>query len=103
MFYSSILDSAKRTTINLKWHDETLGRQRYCDFILEKDVVGGCEIHFLEQQNIAYLRWIFINENMCGNGIGSECMSALKTDLLNKGIVRRNMQQRNYIFPLIPQ
>lgn len=61
---------------------------KYCDFIFEKDIVGGCEIHFLEQENIAYLRWIFIDEGMCGNGIGSECMSALKTDLINKGIIK---------------
>ena len=86
VFYSSKLNSTKRTKINIKWHDETLGRQRYCDFIIEKDIVGGCEIHFLEQEDIAYLRWIFINEDMRGNGIGSECMSALKTELFNKGI-----------------
>ena len=88
VFYSSTLNSAKPTAINVKWHDRTLGRQQYCDFILEKSIVGGCEIHFLEQENTAYLRWIFINEDMCGNGIGSECMSALKTDLLNKGIMK---------------
>lgn len=86
VFYSSILDRAKCTAIHVKWHDGTLGRQWYCDFILEKSIVGGCEIHFLEQENIAYLRWIFINEDLCGNGIGSECMSALKTDLFNRGI-----------------
>lgn len=88
VFYSSKLNSANRTKINVKWHDETLGKHQYCDFIIEKDIVGGCEIHFLEQENIAYLRWIFINEDMCGKGIGSECMSALKTDLLNKGIIK---------------
>lgn len=88
VFYSYALSSAKQTAINIKWHDGTSGRQKYCDFILEKDIVGGCEIHFLEQENIAYLRWIFINENMCGKGIGSECMSALKTDLFNKGIIK---------------
>lgn len=77
VFYSSTLDCAKNTAIKVKWHHETLGRQQYCDFILEKSIVGGCEIHFLEQENLAYLRWIFINEDLCGNGIGSECMSAL--------------------------
>lgn len=87
VFYSSRLAGAKRTKIDLKWHDETLGSQRYCDFILEKDIVGGSEIHFLEQESIAYLRWIFIKKDLCGNGIGSECMSALQTDLLNKGFV----------------
>lgn len=88
VFYSSTLNSAKSTAVNVKWHDGTLGRQQYCDFVLEKKIVGGCEIHFLEQENIAYLRWIFINEDLCGNGIGSECMSALKTELFRKGIIK---------------
>lgn len=88
VFYSSTLHNTRSTAINIKWHDETLGRQQYGDFILEKDIVGGCEIHFLEQENIAYLRWIFINEDMCGNGIGSECMSALKADLFGRGITK---------------
>lgn len=86
VFYSSQLNITKSTTINVNWHNATVGRQQYCDFILEKSIVGGCEIHFLEQENIAYLRWIFINETMCGKGIGSESMSALKTDLFKRGI-----------------
>lgn len=93
VFYSIELRGAEITLANssgvtLGWHDMTPGRQRYCDFILGKELVGGCEIHFLEQEQIAYLRWIFINENMCSKGIGSECMSVLKADLLNKGIKR---------------
>lgn len=88
VFYSSKSDSPRPTKINVNWHNETLGRQQYGDFILEKEIVGGCEIHFPEQESIAYLRWIFINEGMRGNGIGSECMSALKTDLWNKGIMK---------------
>ena len=88
VFYSSRLNSAKSAAINIKWHDRTLGGQQYGDFILENEIVGGCEIHFLEQENIAYLRWIFIKEDMCGKGIGSEAMSALKTDLFHNGIIK---------------
>lgn len=88
VFYSSTLDSEKNTDINLKWHDETPGRQQYCDFILDNTVVGGCEIHFLPQKNIAYLRWIFIHENLCGKGLGSKCMTALKSALYSRGISR---------------
>lgn len=86
VFYSTILNSVECEAINLKWHEATLGRQQFCEFVVEKDIVGVCEIHFLEQENIAYLRWIFINENICGKGIGSACMAALKTELFNKGI-----------------
>ena len=31
------------------------------------------------------------NGEMCGNGIGSKCMSALKTDLFRKGIIPQLM------------
>ena len=88
VFYSSTLSSVEPTAISLKWHEKTKGRQQYCDFILEKDIVGGCEIHILEQEGIAYLRWIYINENICGKGIGSESMSALKYDLFNREIIK---------------
>ena len=86
VFYSSTLDRAKASAIHVEWHDGTLGGQRYCDFFLENNIVGGGEIHFLEQESIAYLRWIFINQELCGKGIGSECMLALKTDLFDRGI-----------------
>ena len=59
VFYSSTLSSVEPTAISLKWHEKTKGRQQYCDFILEKDIVGGCEIHILEQEGIAYLRCIY--------------------------------------------
>ena len=37
---------------------------------------------------IAYLRWIFVNDSLRGKGIGSECMSALQTELYNRGIMQ---------------
>lgn len=74
--------------VELNWKGKTQGDQQYCDFILDKSIVGGCELHFLEQGNTAYLRWIFVNEDMCGKGIGSKCMDALKTYLFSQGITR---------------
>lgn len=88
VFYSSELNSASDAEIKLEWHDETPGRQRYCDFILDNAIVGGCEVHFLEQSGIAYLRWIYINGDLCGRGLGSRSMSALKSDLFRRGITR---------------
>lgn len=88
VFYSSTFSSAKQSAIRINWQDRTLGRQQYGEFLFGKDVVGGCEVHFLEQEKIAYLRWIFINDDLRGKGVGSECMSALKADLLGRGITR---------------
>ncbi|MGN0655675.1 MAG: GNAT family N-acetyltransferase [Ruminiclostridium sp.] len=88
VFYFSSIKSEKNSVVNLNWKDITQGNQQYCDFILDETIVGGCELHFLEQDNIAYLRWIFVNDNMCGKGIGSKCMDALKAYLFSKGITR---------------
>lgn len=89
VFYSSKLQkNENQNDMELKWYDKTLGGQQYCDFILGTDIVGGCEIHFLTQKNIAYLRWIYINEELCGKGIGSKCMSVLKNHLYHIGIRR---------------
>lgn len=88
VFYSSRPSGETTARIKLNPHGITSGGQQYFDFILDGNTVGGCEIHFLEQKDTAYLRWIFINENLRGSGIGSESMAALKTDLFKKGIRR---------------
>lgn len=88
VFYSSTLSSESKTMVKLEWHNETAGGQRYCDFILDNATVGGCEVHFLEMSDTAYLRWIFTNEELRGNGVGTMCMEALKTDLFKKRITR---------------
>lgn len=88
VFYSSTITGGNSAEVKLNWHGKTLGNQQYCDFILGGSVVGGCELHFLAQDNTAYLRWIFINDTMRGKGIGSKCMDALKAYLFSKGITR---------------
>ncbi|MGN0479798.1 MAG: GNAT family N-acetyltransferase [Hominenteromicrobium sp.] len=86
VFYASELTGTEPTPAALNWHELSPGRQRYCDFILENEIVGGCEVHFPEKEDIAYLRWIFVDPERCGKGIGSKCMTALKNDLYQKGI-----------------
>lgn len=49
--------------------------------------VGGCEIHIVDEKN-AYLRWIYVNQDITGKGIGTKCMNALKQWLWEKGIAR---------------
>lgn len=70
------------------WQDRTSAGQQYCDFQMDGHSVGGCEVHFLEEKPIAYLRWIFTEEALRGKGIGSACMAALKADLRERGIAR---------------
>lgn len=90
VFYSCKLNAEDLTENRVKcnWYDRTIGGQQYCDFVIDSCQVGGCEIHFLEENNIAYLRWIFTNEEIRGKGIGSSCMDALKAELLERGIVQ---------------
>ncbi len=88
VYYSSVLAGIEPTSVVLQWHEMTAGRQASCDFLLEGRMVGGCEVHFLEQAGIAYLRWIYVDENLRGQGIGSMCMAALKSDLFRRGIRR---------------
>ena len=88
VYYSSVLAGSEPTSVVLQWHGTTAGRQASCDFLLRGRPVGGCEVHFLEQAEIAYLRWIYVDENLRGRGIGSRGMAALKSDLFRRGIRR---------------
>lgn len=90
VFYSCKLkaDDLTETYVKCDWHDRTVGEQQYCDFVIDSHKVGGCEIHFLEKKDIAYLRWIFTNDDVRGKGIGSLCMTALKAELCKSGIVQ---------------
>ena len=56
-------------------------------FLIDNSQVGGCEIHFVNNK-IAYLRWIYINNSITGQGIGSKCMIALNNWLVSKGITQ---------------
>lgn len=88
VFYSSALSGADDSPAALRWHGMTAGRQRYCDFLLDGKIVGGCEAHFLEDGRTVYLRWIFIEDSLCGQGVGTKCMAALKADLYKQSAVR---------------
>lgn len=87
VYYSSILDGDTASEIEVASYDLTKGNQRYIDFKLSGTQVGGCEIHFLGGE-LAYLRWIYVNGDITGKGIGTKCMYALKRWLYEKGITR---------------
>lgn len=87
VYYSSVLKENESSEIAVDAKGLTKGNQQYIDFILEGSQVGGCEIHYLNNST-AYLRWIYVNGDIVGKGIGTKCMKALKGFLFEKGIVR---------------
>lgn len=88
VYYSSVCKEIAKTEVEIIAHNLTKGNQQYMDFVLVGNSVGGCEVHFLEKKDTAYLRWIYVNENLTGRGIGSKCMDSLKSWLCQKGIKR---------------
>ena len=87
VYYSSIISENEISQVTVKANDLTKGGQQYIDFILDSNHVGGCEVHYLNNTT-AYLRWIYVNGDIVGKGIGTKCMSALKNFLFEKGVVR---------------
>jgi RimJ/RimL family protein N-acetyltransferase len=87
VYYSSMLNGEENAEIEVVSYDLTKGNQLYIDFKLSGNQVGGCEIHFVDEK-IAYLRWIYVNGEITGKGIGTKCMYALKQWLYRKGITR---------------
>ncbi len=90
VFYSSKAESnaCADSGISCLPHERTVADQQYFDFLLGTEVVGGCEVHFLAQQKISYLRWIFTDEAVRGKGIGTRCMAALRSELCRRGYTR---------------
>lgn len=87
VYYSSVLTGEEKTEAEILPQGLTAGNQQYLDFLLLGQQVGGCEIHFVNEKT-AYLRWIYINGDLTGKGIGTVCMKALKHWLYQKGIRR---------------
>lgn len=87
VYYSTLLDGEAQTNVEILPQQITKGSQQYMDFLLSGNHVGGCEVHFLNEEN-AYLRWIYVDGNLTGQSIGTLCMTALKGWLRQKGILR---------------
>ena len=87
VYYSSVLSESKDSEAVLTVNDLTKGNHQYIDFKIDGNQVGGCEVHYLSD-TIAYLRWIYVNGDIVGKGIGTKCMTTLKTFLYEKGVVR---------------
>lgn len=87
VYYSSTLKGDEYSEVILASQNKTLGNQQYIDFKIDDIHVGGCEVHYINE-NVAYLRWIYVNADIVGKGIGTKCMDALKRYLYKKGITR---------------
>lgn len=87
VYYSSVLREKKNSDVTIAANELTKGNQQYIDFKIDGNQVGGCEVHYLDDTT-AYLRWIYVNGDIVGKGIGSKCMDSLKNFLHEKGIVR---------------
>lgn len=87
VYYSTALSESKNTDVTISESVLSKGNQQYIDFKIDGNQVGGCEVHYLSSTT-AYLRWIYVNSDIVGKGIGTKCMSALKSFLYDKGIRR---------------
>lgn len=87
VYYSSVLKGNDEAEVEIMPHNLTNGNQQYISFMISGDQVGGCEVHYVDDRT-AYLRWIYVNGDMTGKGIGTKCMKSLKRWLYQKGATR---------------
>jgi len=87
VYYSSVLNDSENSHVVIVAKDLTKGNQQSIAFKIDDVQVGGCELHYLNDAT-AYLRWIYVNSDIVGQGIGTKCMNALKCFLYKKGIRR---------------
>ncbi len=103
VYYASEIQNAADAGVQLVWGDKTVGGQQTCDFILDGKSIGGCEIHYVNPGETAYLRWIYVNGDVQNQGLGTKCMQSLKASLQTMGVIRfdtdtaiGNLQAQHY-------
>lgn len=74
--------------IDLRWDEENAGGCRGFAASVDGQEVGWGQVHFLPQKNIAYLRWIYIDEKRQHQGLGTRIMQTLFQNLFQTGIRR---------------
>lgn len=87
VYYSSVLSCDESNDVEITAGDLSKGNHQYIDFKIDGNQVGGCEMHYLDDTT-AFLRWIYVNGDIVGKGIGTKCMNSLKSFLFEKGIRR---------------
>lgn len=74
--------------ITLNWKPLSNGNCREFAAIEDGQEIGWGQIHFLPQKDIAYLRWIFIDDKRQHTGLGTAVMKQLINELYAMGIRR---------------
>lgn len=86
VYYSlELTGQQKEKEIELAWTERTKGDQQSCHFMMEDVWIGECEIHYLKDSDVAYLRWIYVDEKVQNKGIGTRCMEKLCSELRTQG------------------
>ena len=90
IYYSRMLqaDDGENTAIHLEWKPISKGDCREFAALNGETEVGWGQVHFLPQKNIAYLRWVYIDEKQQHQGYGTGTMKALFAELYANGIRR---------------
>lgn len=86
VYYSAALRDAVDSDVELVAHGLSKGSQQIFDFLVDHQQIGGCEVHYLK--STAYLRWIYVNDAVQNQGVGTKCMNALKKWLREQDITR---------------
>jgi len=74
--------------ISLRWKTLNAGNCREFAAVAEGCEIGWGQVHFLPQEDIAYLRWIYIDEKRQHQGFGTAIMQQLFAELYQIGIRR---------------
>ena len=90
VYYARTLTQADRTDtdVSIRWKDLSAGNCREFSAIKDGSEFGWGQVHFLPQGDIAYLRWIYIDEGCQHRGLGTAAMKALFFTLYTMGIRR---------------
>ncbi|MBR3973579.1 MAG: GNAT family N-acetyltransferase [Oscillospiraceae bacterium] len=91
VYYAKYLTSenaSAKPEISLLWKEESPGHCREFTASMDDREVGWGQIHFLPQGDIAYLRWVYIEDKLQHQGIGTRTMKALFCSLYAMGIRR---------------
>lgn len=90
VYYARTLtgQDAPNGNVTLRWKELSPGGCREFAAVNNGQETGWGQVHFLPQGDIAYLRWIYIDEKRQHQGLGTATMQTLFADLYKMGIRR---------------
>ena len=90
VYYAKRLSTPEtpKIPLDLQWKPKNAGYCREFAAVYAGQEIGWGQVHFLPQKDIAYLRWIYIDEKVQHQGFGTAIIQCLFRELYNAGIVR---------------